>query len=120
MPVYFVVRHHDGAIKIGVSVDVARRLFELDAPSVDGIQLLATEPGSHRTESELHHRFRRDRIHVGQFSTEWFRPSDELLAHIATLADKPTEERASRSPFVATPPAFVHDEHEVTDYDSGD
>lgn len=45
------------------------------------IHLLGTMPGGKQIESELHHKFSRERIRG-----EWFNPSVELLAYIERAA----------------------------------
>lgn len=66
-------------IKIGTSVNLARRLGEL--PPGD---LLAVEPGGADLEDERHEQFAADRILINR---EWFRDSPALLRHIAAVRD---------------------------------
>ncbi|MFC3986449.1 GIY-YIG nuclease family protein [Streptosporangium jomthongense] len=84
--VYFVGR--EGLIKIGTTTNLEKRLKALSkgsampsGMSVGPVELLATEPGDHRTEGVLHSRFASTR--VGR--TEWFRPSKALQSYIDDL-----------------------------------
>lgn len=83
MSVYFVIRHSDGAIKIGTTRDLSSRLAELALES--DCDFLASEPGSYRREADLHRQFRHDRMYVDNHLTEWFRPSEELMLYISSI-----------------------------------
>ena len=73
--VYFIqAGGPDGPIKIGISYEVARRLYSLQRSNPLPLKLLATVPGGARLERELHERFAAQRLHG-----EWFRCSDELF-----------------------------------------
>jgi hypothetical protein len=73
--VYYAGR--DGLIKIGTSMNVQRRMQELET------ELLASEPGSRELEMARHQQFAATHSHG-----EWFRPSAELRQHIATIRAK--------------------------------
>ncbi len=76
--VYFVRRHSDGAIKIGFSSDIERRLRELRKDTRSTVTLMLLVPGAKPEELATHARFAADLI-----GDEWFRPSDAILAFIA-------------------------------------
>lgn len=80
--VYFA-RRDDGAIKIGFTSDVQRRLREIrkEERLTSTPVLLATFDGDKRLELMLHERYARHRI-----DGEWFHPSEELEALIDCLA----------------------------------
>lgn len=79
--VYFVqAGGADGAIKIGWSGDVDRRVPELQTANAEKLTLLATTPGTLLTEKAYHTRFNSARMEA-----EWFRPIPELLCTINTL-----------------------------------
>lgn len=83
--VYFVQQitpAGDGPIKIGVSADVQKRLRQLRTGVPHDLALLATMQGDDTTEYGFHVRFAADRISP---RAEWFRPSPELLAFIASV-----------------------------------
>lgn len=113
--VYYAVRESDGAIKIGTSNDVARRLTELAESEGCDVVLLATQAGDHRLESRTHALFQAERLTRDGHWTEWFRSSDRLAAHIARLVDKPDHVKRARSSYASA--RFDPDpDHEVTDY----
>lgn len=62
-----------GAIKIGWSSDVSRRLAELQTANAEPLVLLTTTPGTQLTERAFHTRFGAARM-----TAEWFRPCPEL------------------------------------------
>ena len=76
--VVYYVQRHDGAIKIGVTTNLAKRLS--DFVRVTPVTLLATMRGTRTAEQAMHRRFAADRI-----GGEWFNPSPSLLAHIDLL-----------------------------------
>lgn len=78
--VYFVQCLHRRDIKIGVAVDVQRRLQNLVTQSGRTLVLLATTGGGRDRERSLHRKFATSRI-VG----EWFRETPELLEEIARI-----------------------------------
>ena len=78
-PVVYYIQRPQG-IKIGHTVNLGRRMRELRVREV-----LAIEPGSRSTELERHAEFATDRI---DRQSETFRPSPQLMAHIARLRDE--------------------------------
>lgn len=67
-------------IKIGYTADVRRRMRAYPPSAI----LLAVEPGSLELESERHRHFSAYR----DAGREWFRPSEEMDAHIAALCER--------------------------------
>lgn len=99
---YFVER--DGFVKIGYSANFANRLYHLnkgtsfaEGMTVGPVDVLAVVPCSldRGDEKRLHARFAKDRLP----RSEWFYPSDDLLAHLCSLLDGfcPACERAVRT-----------------------
>lgn len=80
MKVYFVRESGMGAIKIGVSKQLNKRMSELSRILPYKIDLLATIAGGREVEWTLHNRFDHARI-----QREWFRPVPELLAYIEEI-----------------------------------
>jgi hypothetical protein len=78
--VYVAVRATDGAVKIGWTSDVMRRVQELRKLACSAVELAACFPGDKPDELRLHARFSEDRL-----DGEWFRPSDALLAFVNGL-----------------------------------
>lgn len=74
--VYFG-RMSSGAIKIGFTTDLERRLTELWHMVPGGVSLLASALGAFEAEAWVHKRFSHLKI-----SGEWFRPEPELLDFI--------------------------------------
>lgn len=83
--IYFARRISDGAIKIGWTVDVARRAqWELKKNyGGDDFEILTTLPGTKRTEAAFHRAFAEDAN-----ERELFRPSEALLAFVSMLAER--------------------------------
>lgn len=79
--IYFAQRDRDGAIKIGWSSDVIRRMHEAKRDEKCAIVLLAVVPGDKPVEIELHARFAAHRL-----DGEWFTPAAEILAFIDSLS----------------------------------
>lgn len=77
MAVYFVQRS-DGAIKIGKSRNVSRRLRQLNADAGESLTLLGAMPGSLSVEGKLHAIFSADNI-----KGEWFVETEKLLKFIS-------------------------------------
>jgi hypothetical protein len=69
------------AIKIGVALDVARRLKGIQAHHYHPLQVLATCPGGVRLEREYHARFAAYRLRG-----EWFERCPAILAEIERLS----------------------------------
>lgn len=78
--IYFVERE-DGAIKIGWSSDVMRRVSELRKKVGTAAQLIACYPGDKPEELRLHDVFRESLI-----GDEWFRPDACVLSFIDSLS----------------------------------
>lgn len=79
--VYFA-RRDDGAIKIGWTADVPRRLAELRKETGANVALLAVLPGDKPDELRLHARFALSRL-----DGEWFMPSEEIAAFLRALRE---------------------------------
>jgi hypothetical protein len=97
--VYYAMR--DGLIKIGTTNRIRKRLSD---QGVD--ELLAVEPGSFDLETERHAQFAEHKLSSrrgtgqgrGRGPAEWFRPGDDLMAHIEALrAVHPLPELRSRA-----------------------
>lgn len=73
----YIAEREDGAIKIGFSSDIERRLRELRKITRSAVQLLACFPGGKPDELRLHDRFRH--LHLGE---EWYRPGADLVAFV--------------------------------------
>jgi len=82
MTVYFITRRNDPdkLIKIGVSVNVQRRVYNMTTAHPEGFDILAVIDGGKETESYLHERFSRDRV-----LREWFKPTDGLYRLISEI-----------------------------------
>lgn len=78
--IYFVVESGSGAIKIGVTTNVKKRVISLQRDTPHTVKLLATMRGNFQVESLLHRLFAYARIRG-----EWFRPVPELLEYIESL-----------------------------------
>jgi hypothetical protein len=81
--VYFIQGQCGGAIKIGFSVDPAKRLKELQTGYPDTLKILFMIPGDESTERALHRLFEGARL-----KGEWFRPDDCLIDKIKELKNK--------------------------------
>lgn len=77
--VYFA-RRDDGAIKIGWTSDVPRRLTELRKDTGANVTLLAAFPGDKPDELRLHARFAKHRL-----DGEWFMPGEAIAAFLKAL-----------------------------------
>jgi hypothetical protein len=80
--IYFV--GYDGFVKIGFTIDVAKRMMGLRTGSPRPLSLYATIDGSMDDERELHVRFARYRL-----EGEWFELSDEIIAFIDSQKPRP-------------------------------
>lgn len=78
--VYFIGQDADGPIKIGVSEDPAKRLYELQVACAETLTLLGLVHGDETVEKTLHGAFAPDHIRG-----EWFRRSATLLEFIRVL-----------------------------------
>lgn len=79
--VVYYLQAASGDIKIGFSASLPRRLDKLREEH-GPLTLLATEPGGWHREQGRHEQFAEYRIRPDR---EWFRPSPDLLQHIAEL-----------------------------------
>jgi T5orf172 domain len=77
--VYFLRGGRRGLIKIGVAVNLPRRLRALRTASPDPVEILASIPGGFETERLAHYLVSRYR----QFG-EWFGPAPEVLRLVDT------------------------------------
>lgn len=82
--VYFMQGESGGPIKIGKTTDVDARRAGVQTGHPDLLRVLAVVSGELDEEKRLHLRFRKSRL-----KGEWFKPTPDLLAHIAaaTLAE---------------------------------
>lgn len=78
--IYFFEYQPGGPIKIGFAKNYYKRLLCIQAYCPYPLRALAIAKGSKPEEQALHVRFKRSRL-----CGEWFKPTKELLAHIATL-----------------------------------
>jgi hypothetical protein len=78
--VVYYVRERDGAIKIGFTANLHKRLSDLRLPPE---AVLATEPGDRGLERLRHQQF----AHLRLGRLERFTPADDLDSHIAMLLD---------------------------------
>ena len=78
--VYVATRATDGAVKIGWTSDVMRRVSELRKETRSAVELAACFPGDKPDELRLHERFANDRL-----DREWFWPSETILSFIDGL-----------------------------------
>lgn len=92
--VYFARRASDGAIKIGTSTNVGRRLAALRSQHGCAVELLSTELGGRARETEIH-----DALADHRLSGEWFAPTADVLVAAATAgALLPTRDIAAPGP----------------------
>lgn len=90
--VYFIQDAETRAIKIGISVNPAGRLNQLQIGHPYQLVLLGTIPGSRQIEAELHVKFERHHLRG-----EWFRGDDQLLSEIRALIEgTDADDQASR------------------------
>jgi hypothetical protein len=76
--VYFIRRSGDGAIKIGYSGDVGRRISALQTGCPDALTLAGLMVGGTKADEwNLHQQFR-----AAAISGEWFRPTPELIGYV--------------------------------------
>lgn len=73
MPVYFI-RNQNGNVKIGHSVNPAKRLMLLQTGTAESLRIVRTIEGDDATERWLHRHFASDRIRG-----EWFNFREEML-----------------------------------------
>lgn len=80
LAVYFIKNETTGAIKIGRTKTMRKRLGDLQTASSEPLTLLGVVPGSNELERALHTEFRDHQIHG-----EWFHPHESLMSRIATM-----------------------------------
>lgn len=78
--VYFFQARSGGAVKIGSTSNVRRRLGEVQTGHQEELRILGVCRGGTRFEMELHERFAAYRLHG-----EWFAPTRELLRLIRAV-----------------------------------
>jgi hypothetical protein len=77
--IYFIQDTRSLDIKIGyTSRPVMDRLAALQTGNAGKLEVIAVVPGEQSDEAELHRRFAASRLHG-----EWFRPTPDLLRHLA-------------------------------------
>ena len=81
MFVYFIQSVNGGPIKIGTAKRPDRRLFFLQTANPYPLIIIGVAAGGRIAETTLHRRFGASRIG----SSEWFEPTDDLIALIGTL-----------------------------------
>jgi len=75
--VYFIQGLCGGAIKIGYSVDPAKRLKALQTGYPDTLTILFMVPGNESTERQVHKEFETSKL-----KGEWFRPDEYVIQKI--------------------------------------
>jgi hypothetical protein len=78
--VYFI-GSEDGPVKIGMAIDVEKRIKGLQTSHHAKLALLATTTGGREQEAAYHRQFAASRLHG-----EWFERTPELLAEIERLS----------------------------------
>lgn len=84
--VYFI-RSEPGEIKIGLAIDVQKRLRGLQTSHPYALTLLTAVKGSKEVECAYHKQFAEHRLHG-----EWFEPHPDILAEIERLNAHPTHQ----------------------------
>lgn len=82
--IYFLHAPSARAIKIGISIDIDKRIQSLRSGSPVSLTLLGTIAGGADEEKEIHNRWAHIRMHG-----EWFSATSELLDDIDRMIDKP-------------------------------
>jgi hypothetical protein len=84
--VYFIRDPASRAIKVGYSTDPTKRLAQLQTATSGQLELLGSIPGGKEEEGRIHALlgFQHQRI-----KGEWFRETEALVAHIASLLSSP-------------------------------
>jgi len=80
--IYFIQGKSSGAVKIGYTVDVFKRLKGLQTGYPDTLIIRCCIPGSPDTESGYHEMFKEERL-----KGEWFKPSEKLMKKIDALVE---------------------------------
>lgn len=88
--VYFLRGRATRHIKIGMARDVSRRVRDLQAGSPDILDVLGVISERLFGETDLHRRFKADRLHG-----EWFRETPDLLSFIAECTSQSRTETAA-------------------------
>lgn len=86
--IYFIQNESTKAIKIGYSVDVQKRLSQLQTAAPDRLVLIGQIPGDISDERALHDRFREHHLRG-----EWFRGDAGLPAELRAMSDSRRIER---------------------------
>ena len=81
--IYFIRHGKNGAIKIGYSLNVSKRLKQLQTSHFETLELIGCVFGDVVLEKKLHSKF--DHLHL---RGEWFRAGKDLLDFIAEHRDK--------------------------------
>ena len=79
--VYFI--QCEEYVKIGVALDISKRLYTLQVSNPHDLVLLLLIEGDRQLESSLHYKFTKDRIRG-----EWFRLSPKIEAFIEEMKNK--------------------------------
>lgn len=88
--IYFIEAGEGGPIKIGVAIDVAARLKDLQAANPTALRLIASIPGDYCQERELHRRFKGERL-----NGEWFIGNGAVRAFALSLSGTSPDEHAA-------------------------
>jgi hypothetical protein len=80
--IYILRARPSGNLKIGIAVDVDRRLCAAQTHTWETLTVAFMMPGWPEDEKRLHHTFREHHI-----AREWFRPGPEILAWIEENAE---------------------------------
>ncbi len=99
--VYFIQMGDDGPIKIGLSVNPARRRRQLQTGQPERLRVLRAMAGDKALEAFLHRRFAAHHI-----ADEWFRPHREILRYIIDNTLAKDESRAAVAPPPSPPEPF--------------
>jgi len=81
--IYFIQSENDGAIKIGITKDIKKRLKALQTSNPYKLNLLYSINGGKSLEDNLHNKFKQYRL-----NGEWFEPAQEILDYIEELKNK--------------------------------
>lgn len=83
--VYFIQAGNDGPIKVGIAVDVDKRLRQLQCGCWLALRVLLIVPGTARDESDALRQLWKHRLYG-----EWLSPDTEVLDFIASKAKAAT------------------------------
>lgn len=83
--IYFLQSGSGGPIKIGYSAQLPKRLKAIHAINGEPIHFLGAIAGTRAEESQIHERYRRERLHG-----EWFSLSQRLALFLVSSGMKPT------------------------------